>query len=477
VPNDAPNVPAGAAPEEESPPSSPPRPGRPSGIIGHTLMGYRVLSKIGEGGMGAVFRALDEGLDREVAIKVLPPSLAREESFRTRFLREARALARVKHPNLVQIYNVAADKGLHFFAMEYVRGQTLGVRVTRDGPMAREAILAVGGQVLSAIAAVHAAGVTHRDVKTANIMLEEGGRAVLMDLGLAKDQASPGVTTEGMILGTPEYMPPEQVHGEPATARSDLYSFGVVLFEMATGHVPFTGKSAIAILRKHCDDEPPDLAGLRPDLGPEFCEAVRAAMAKEPDERPGDATELAALLLKAGRTPDLEALARGVVGGVVSGAMTRPALAHANAPTLLEGADARRPSARRRKSPGLMIAIGAAVAILLGMIIGKRAANRKPDAEPGGGHAAGAPADKGTEPGPRSARRKVHVYVAGEDMHWTGRLVGVGPKGIEIELEDGTRRPPIPFSSHPEIRYIDDDIPEAGDATGDATRGHADEHR
>ncbi|MHC5054376.1 MAG: serine/threonine-protein kinase [Planctomycetota bacterium] len=466
MPENVPDGPADAPPGGGPAPSSPPRPGRPSGIIGHTLKGYRVLAKIGEGGMGAVFRSLDEGLDREVAIKVLPPSLAREESFRTRFLREARALARVRHPNLVQIYTVAADKGLHFFAMEYVRGKTLAARIARGPPVAREEIIAIGGQVLAAIAAVHAAGVTHRDVKTANIMLEDGGRAVLMDLGLAKDEASRGVTTEGMILGTPEYMPPEQAHGEPATARSDIYSFGVVLFEMAAGRVPFTGKSAIAVLRKQCEEEPPDLGELRPDLGPELCEAVRAAMSKDPDERPGDASELAGLLLKAGRTPELEALAGGVVGGVVSGAMTQPALGHANAPTLLEDGSAAPPAPRGgkgAKSPWRKIIVAAIVAILLGVVLGRRRGGRKRKA--GGEGPEGRPAAGADETSP--ARRKVRVYVAGDDMAWTGYLVGVGPKGIEIELEDGTRRP-IPFSSHPEIRYIDepDDKPDGdpGDA-------------
>jgi serine/threonine-protein kinase len=425
------------------------------------LKGYRVLAKIGEGGMGAVFRALDEGLDREVAIKVLPPSLAREESFRTRFLREARALARVKHPNLVQIYNVAVDKGLHFFAMEYVRGKTLATRIARGPALTRQEFLAVAGQVLAAIGAVHAAGVTHRDVKTANIMVEDGGRAVLMDLGLAKDQVSAGVTTEGMILGTPEYMPPEQAHGEPATARSDIYSFGVVLFEMAAGRVPFTGKSAIAVLRKQCDEEPPDLAELRPDLGPEICDAVRAAMTKDPAERPGDAHELAKLLIRAGRTPELHALASGVVGGVVSGAMTQLAPGHANAPTLLEGETTPippgGPGRAKAKSPLVKIVVAAAVAVLLGIVIGTRGERQKQKAGKGGRKdpAAGGGGDVKPAAGPK--RRKVRVYVAGDDMEWTGYLVGVGPKGLEIELEDGTRRPPIPFSSHPEVRYIEDD--------------------
>ncbi len=462
APDGAPTEAGGAPPA----PSSPPRPSRPSGIIGHTLKGYRVLAKIGEGGMGAVFRSLDEGLDREVAIKVLPPSLAREESFRTRFLREARALARVKHPNLVQIYNVAVDKGLHFFAMEYVRGQTLGTRIARGPALTREEFLSVAGQVLAAIGAVHAAGVTHRDVKTANIMVEDGGRAVLMDLGLAKDQVSAGVTTEGMILGTPEYMPPEQAHGEPATARSDIYSFGVVLFEMAAGRVPFTGKSAIAVLRKQCDEEPPDLAELRPDLGPEICEAVRAAMTKDPAERPESACELAKLLIKAGRTPELQALASGAVGGVVSGAMTQPALGHANAPTLLEGERPPGSGKAKASSPLVKIIVAAVVAILLGIVIGTRGERRKQKAGKGGKKGPAA-AGGDAKPAAKPKRRKVRVYVAGDDMEWTGYLVGVGPKGVEIELEDGTRRPPIPFSSQPEVRYIDDD----GTAEG-TTDGH-----
>jgi len=474
VSENVPDVPEAQGPPDGAPteagdaPSSPPVPSRPSGIIGHTLKGYRVLAKIGEGGMGAVFRSLDEGLDREVAIKVLPPSLAREESFRTRFLREARALARVKHPNLVQIYTVAADKGLHFFAMEYVRGRTLGTRIARGPALTREEFLSVAGQVLAAIGAVHAAGVTHRDVKTANIMVEDGGRAVLMDLGLAKDQVSAGVTTEGMILGTPEYMPPEQAHGEPANARSDIYSFGVVLFEMAAGHVPFTGKSAIAVLRKQCDEAPPDLGELRPDLGPEISEAVRAAMEKDPAERPGSACELAKLLIRAGRTPELQALASGAVGGVVSGAMTQPGLGHANAPTLLEGEGPGASGEAKAKSPWPKIAIAAVVAILLGIVLGSRGERRKRDAERPGKKKPAAVAGGDVKPAPSPERRKVRVYVAGDDMEWTGYLVGVTPKGVEIELEDGTRRPPIPFSSHPEVRYIDDDD---GAAEG-TTDGH-----
>ena len=303
---------------ETRPAPPPPGPRRPGGVIGHTLGGNTVIAKIGEGGMGAVFRAHDEGLDRDVAIKVLPPSLARDEIYRTRFLREARALARVKHPNLVQIYNVAAEKGLHFFSMEYIDGESLSAHIVHAEEMPLGEILRIAGQVLSALAAVHACGVTHRDVKSANIMIEPSGRAVLMDLGLAKDEAATGVTTDGMILGTPEYMSPEQAEGVPATPRSDIYSFGIVLYEMATGELPFRGKSAIAVLRKQVEEEAPSLAERRPDLPPEFVRAVTAAMRKKPDERPSSAMELAGMLLEAGSTPELETLAASApTGGAV----------------------------------------------------------------------------------------------------------------------------------------------------------------
>ena len=251
-----------------------------SGLTGTRLGGYTIREKIGEGGMGAVYLAHDAALDRKVAIKTLPAELARSETYRKRFLREARALARVKHPNLVQIYTVAAQHGYYFFAMEYVEGESRADGIGRAGPMTLEEILALSGQVLGALDAVHASGILHRDVKSANIMVERTGRVVLMDLGLAKDESVPGMTTAGMILGTPAYMSPEQAEAQEATARSDIYSFGVVLYEMAAGSVPFTGRSAVAVLRKHVEEAPPAVRAARPDLPPEFAAAV-AAIAKE----------------------------------------------------------------------------------------------------------------------------------------------------------------------------------------------------
>ncbi len=451
-----------------------PGPGRPSGIIGHTLGGNTVIAKIGEGGMGAVFRAHDEGLDRDVAIKVLPPSLARDEIYRTRFLREARALARVKHPNLVQIYNVAAEKGLHFFSMEYIDGESLSVHIVHAEEMPLGEILRIAGQVLSALAAVHACGVTHRDIKSANIMIEPSGRAVLMDLGLAKDEAATGVTTDGMILGTPEYMSPEQAEGVPATPRSDIYSFGIVLYEMATGELPFRGKSAIAVLRKQVEEEAPSLAERRPDLPPEFVRAVAAAMRKKPEERPSSAMELAGMLLEAGSTPELETLAASAPRGgavIASHAITLSARKRSTAPTLLDdqptGAalapvdPARAPSPAGR-SPWKWVALAGAVVILLGIGVGMR---RRRRARPVGPQPVEA-----VEPVTRK-RRRARVYIGGDEL-WPGRTVKVigvleDGRGLEVLRDDGEKMP-LFFSTKPELRYLDE---------GDKAEATADERR
>ncbi|MHC4503578.1 MAG: serine/threonine-protein kinase [Planctomycetota bacterium] len=449
-----------------APPPGPRKPGRPSGIIGHTLGGNTVIAKIGEGGMGAVFRAHDEGLDRDVAIKVLPPSLARDEIYRMRFLREARALARVKHPNLVQIYNVAAEKGLHFFSMEYIDGGSLSVHIVRAEQMPLGEILRIAGQVLSALAAVHACGVTHRDIKSANIMIEPSGRAVLMDLGLAKDEAATGVTTDGMILGTPEYMSPEQAEGVPATPQSDIYSFGIVLYEMATGELPFRGKSAIAVLRKQVEEEAPPLAELRPDLPPEFARAVTAAMRKKPEERPASAMELAGMLLEAGSTPELETLAASAPRGgavIASHAITLSARKRSTAPTLLDDrptgaatgaalaprAPAHPPS-RAGRSPWKWVALAAAVVILLGIAVGKKRRGRARPVEP-------QPVEA-VEPVTRK-RRRARVYIGGDEL-WPGRTVEVigvleDGRGLEVLRDDGAKMP-LFFSTNPELRYLDE---------------------
>lgn len=323
-----------------------------SDYVGKLLGPYQILEKIGEGGMGTVYRARDTGLDRDVAIKTLPSRLTASDEYKERFLREARALAKVKHPNLVQIYSVSTTDDLYYFAMEYIKGDHLG-RLARGGnKMSHSDILRIAGQSLSALASVHRVGILHRDIKSANIMIAEDGAATLMDLGLAKDEYVPGVTAEGTILGTPEYMSPEQAEGHEPSKLSDIYAFGIVLYEMAAGEVPFMAKSALAVLRMHAGDTPRPLAEIRPDLSAEFINAVEAALTKDPSKRVDSTEELAKLLLKAGSTPELEELAS------LSG-MTRPtimpeftpenkaphiiadaSISNATSPTIIQGDDA-----------------------------------------------------------------------------------------------------------------------------------------
>lgn len=406
-----------------------------SALVGQTLGGYRIIEKIGEGGMGSVFRAVDVGLERPAAIKVLPPSLAKEENFRARFLREARALARVKHPNLVQVYSVAADKGFHFFAMEFIEGESLAALIKRQGPLPLARILSVSGQILSALDAVHSAGITHRDVKSANIMLDKSGRAVLMDLGLAKDEASKGLTTAGIILGTPEYMSPEQAEGRPATPLSDIYSFGIVLYEMAAGTLPFRGKSAIAILRQQCEEEPPPLGKLRPDLPEAFVQAVAAALRKAPEERPQGAKALARMLAEAGPSGELETLVSGE-------SLSRY-------PTLVERATGTTLELPRRRGNGALIAmavLGAVIAIAAGLGWGWYMSRLRT--------AHSAPPER-----PKESGRPAAVFVAGEEL-FPGKKVFLVPGGvtdqyITVRLEDGTIKT-IPIASRPELRYLEE---------------------
>jgi serine/threonine protein kinase len=427
-----------------------------------------VKEKVGEGGMGAVFRARDTGLDRDVAVKVLPPALARDEQHRVRFLREARALARVKHPNLVPIYSVAEEQGVYYYAMEFVEGESLRKRLAVAAPMQLEDILRVAGQALSALAAVHAAGITHRDVKSANIMLDASGRAVLMDLGLAKDQAAEAVTTAGMILGTPEYMSPEQAEGEPATPRSDIYSFGVVLYEMATGSVPFRGRSAIAILRKQVDSVPPPVSAARPDLPQEFSDAVAMALEKRPEDRPANASRLASLLLKAGRTPELETLSGSAppVGLVMAGTAAA-ARAQSTAHTVIEGAPGIGRTARTIPDSGTgrkrgvafrpvaaLVAGAVVLAIVLGLVY-ERLTRPKPETKP-------APVAERDEvvseppvegPGPGEAAPRANVLDRdGAVLFRNVRVVGATEEGIVVEEKDGSRRTVL-YESNPRIEY------------------------
>jgi len=255
---------------------------------------YEVAAVLGEGGMGVVYRARDPVLARDVALKVLDAGLARDPTLVRRFEEEARAIARVQHPNVMRIFVVGEDRGRRYYAMEFIRGRTLAALIDERGPMPLAAAASVFRQILQAIRQIHQAGIVHRDVKTANVMLEEGtGRAVLMDFGLAKGDYRDSFTMVGAILGTPEYMAPEQAMGGAVDSRSDIYSLGAVLFEMLTGRPPFQAPDTIAVLKKQVEEAPPPARSLRPDTPPAVDAALARMLAKDPAERPSsvDAVE------------------------------------------------------------------------------------------------------------------------------------------------------------------------------------------
>ena len=247
--------------------------------------------RIGRGGMGIVFLGRDESLKRDVAIKVLTPDLAGDPTTRTRFIREAEAAAAVAHPNVVNIYHVGVleKAGVPYFVMQYIEGPSMAEAKGRMMPEAR--VRRVIGEVAAGLAAAHRRGVVHRDIKPANIVIDgETGRALLCDFGIAAAAAyasrrSDRLTDEGSYVGTPTYMSPEIASGEEAIDKSDVYSLGIVAFELLTGRAPFTGHG-IRVMAAHVHDEPPDLHALRADLSPEIVELVERSLAKNPNDRP-----------------------------------------------------------------------------------------------------------------------------------------------------------------------------------------------
>lgn len=262
-------------------------------MIGEDFSHYRIESKLGEGGMGAVYKAYDKNLQRHAAIKVLPPALSADKTFVMRFLREARSIAKIRHPNLMHIYTVGEKNGIYYFAMEYIAGQTLGDIIRTVGRIKPAEAFRLIGQVMSALRKVHQAGIVHRDLKPGNIIIDKEDQAILMDFGLAKDRHEEGVTTAGIVLGTPEYMSPEQSMGQDVDARTDIYSLGMVLYEMLSGDTPFHAPSAIQILRMQCEEAPVRICDKYSDIPPEVGRIVHKAIAKDPAQRYASLTEMA----------------------------------------------------------------------------------------------------------------------------------------------------------------------------------------
>ena len=262
---------------------------------GTRMAGYRIERLLGEGGTGAVYLAIDEHLDRPVALKLLPPELSRDERFRKRFLREARMAAHLEHPGIVPIYAAGEADGQLYLAMRHVRGTDLRQILGRDGRLEPSRAIRILAPVAEALDAAHSQGLVHRDVKPGNILVDEDDRAFLADFGLAKHAATVNsLSREGAFSGTIDYIAPEQIEGDEVDGRADVYALACVLFESLTGRPPFERDTDVAVVFAHLKDRPPSLSALRPDLPTELDLVLARGMAKDPDDRYRTAGELVA---------------------------------------------------------------------------------------------------------------------------------------------------------------------------------------
>ena len=283
---------------------------------GARLGPYEIVGALGAGAMGEVYKARDSRLDRSVAIKILAPEIAGDPDLRERFAREARAVAALDHPHICGIYDVGEMSGTHFFVMPYLEGQTLAARLEK-GPLRLDQVLKIAGEIADALDKAHRKGIVHRDLKPANIMLTKAG-AKLLDFGLAKLKAPAGPismsgmaklatstpnTAHGMILGTVQYMAPEQVEGKDADARSDIWALGAVIYEMATGTRPFQGETPASIIGSILKDEPPNISARQPLAPRALDHLVATCLAKEPDQRWQSAADVARELSWIAQTP------------------------------------------------------------------------------------------------------------------------------------------------------------------------------
>ncbi|MFL5907445.1 MAG: protein kinase domain-containing protein, partial [Solirubrobacterales bacterium] len=317
---------------------------------------YRLESKLGSGGMSTVYLALDEVLDRPVAIKLLHREISEEADQLERFRREARAAARLSHPNLVGVIDAGEDDGRPYIVFEYIEGRTLKRRIQDEDGLPIDEAVAYAIEIGRGLIAAHARKLVHRDVKPQNVLIDPDGRAKVTDFGIARSLESTGLTATGRVLGTTDYVSPEQAMGEEVDERSDVYSLGVVLYEMLTGEVPYRAETQVGVAMKHVNEPMPDVQARRPEVSAAVASVVDRATTKDPRDRYGTVAEMVRDLEA---TLEIEAARHGGTSG--------------EATSVLESVpSSRRRLGRRRRISGVGIAMGIVgiALIVAGLVFG-----------------------------------------------------------------------------------------------------------
>jgi serine/threonine-protein kinase len=274
-------------------------------LVGTRVGDYYIEAVIGVGGMGRVYKAL-AGDGTRVALKLVKTDLARDETFRRRFRREARIAQTVRNPHVVPVLDTGEQNGIPYLAAQFIEGISLDEKLKREGRLELRTTIDIAVQVADGLRALWEAGMVHRDVKPANILLDLGGKAYLTDFGLAKDSQGTVLTMPGQALGSMDYMAPEQVRGEPVTGASDIYALGCVVFECLSGRPPFADRQGMRVLWAHLQDEPPDPCAGRTDIPKGFTQILMAALRKDPRERPPSSVEYVRSLALAAGVPVVE---------------------------------------------------------------------------------------------------------------------------------------------------------------------------
>jgi serine/threonine-protein kinase len=262
-------------------------------MIGTVLSGrYRLEAKLGSGGMSTVYLARDQTLDRPVAVKVMHREMSEQADQLERFRQEARSVAKLSHPNVVSVIDAGEDGGHPYIVFEYVEGETLKQRIARDGALPPQEAIAYAIEVARGLSVAHARNMVHRDIKPQNVLIDAEGRAKLTDFGISRQLEQDGMTATGRVLGTTDYVAPEQAMGRKVDPRSDVYSLGVVLYEMLVGQVPFQAESQVGVAMKHVNEELPDVQRRRPEVSAAVALVVERATAKDPGQRYQDVGEM-----------------------------------------------------------------------------------------------------------------------------------------------------------------------------------------